>query len=155
MKVRFGNKEDKKEFLRTQKEAFPNLDVKQQTKYFDEKIKNKEIFIAEENKEYLGHHCFGKHLLNPPFVGGVFGEELAVRKKFRGVGIGTKLVDELIKYCKKNKIKMFYLGTGDFKGNKAISYYKKLGFEKVGYINDINPDSKYDYGQIIMAKVVK
>jgi len=98
MKVRFGNKEDKKEFLRTQKEAFPNLDVKQQTKYFDEKIKNKEIFIAEENKEYLGHHCFGKHLLNPPFVGGVFGEELAVRKKFRGVGIGTKLVDELIKY---------------------------------------------------------
>ncbi len=155
MKIRLGKSKDKREFLKVQKEAFPNLDSKKQSKYFDEKIKNKEIFVAKKDKEYVGHHCFGKHLLNPPFAKGVFGEELAVKKKFRGKGIGTELVKELIKYCKKNKIIMLYLGTGDFKGNKAIQYYKKLGFKKVGNIKDINPDSEYDYGQIIMAKVIK
>ena len=57
MDIRLGKKSDKREFLKTQKEAFPNLDFKRQSKYFDEKVKKKEIFIAEENKKYLGHHC--------------------------------------------------------------------------------------------------
>ena len=96
-----------------------------------------------------------KYLLAPPFSRGVFLEELAVKKKFRGEGIGTNLINALIKFCKKNKINMFYLSTGDFKANKAIKYYKKLGFKIVGKMKDINPKSEYSYGEIFMAKVIK
>ena len=155
MNIRLGRKNDKKDFLKIQKEAFPNLDLKRLSKYFDEKIKNKEIFVAKEGKDYLGHHCFGEHLLNPPFEGSVFGEELAIKKKFRGQGIGKALVEELIKYCKKNKIDLFYLGTGDYKGNKSIPYYQKQGFKKVGHLKDINPNSEYNCGQLILAIEVK
>ncbi|MEJ2267724.1 MAG: GNAT family N-acetyltransferase [Nanoarchaeota archaeon] len=154
MKIRQAKLKDEKEFLKTQKEAFPNLDLKKQSKYFKEKIKNKEIFIAEENGKYAGHHSFGKYMLNPPFATGVSGEELAVKNNFRGKGIGTALINSIINYCKKRKIRVFYIPTGDFKGNKAIKFYKKLGFEKVGVLKDINPESEYDYGQIIMAKVI-
>lgn len=155
MKIRKGKPSDKKEFLKVQKEAFPNLDSKKQLLYFIEKLKKKEVLVAEQEGEYAGHNCFGKYLLSPPFSRGIFLEELAVKKKFRGKGIGTKLVMELINYGKKNKINMLYLGTGDFKGNKAIIYYKKLGFKKIGYLNDINPKSEYNYGEIFMAKVLR
>ncbi|MBT3404615.1 GNAT family N-acetyltransferase [archaeon] len=155
MKIRKATKKDEKEFLKVQKKAFPNLNSKKQALYFEEKIKKKEIFVAEQKGEYAGHNCFGKYLLAPPFSRGVFLEELAVKKKFRGEGIGTNLINALIKFCKKNKINMFYLSTGDFKANKAIKYYKKLGFKIVGKMKDINPKSEYSYGEIFMAKVIK
>mgnify|MGYP001304453828 CR=1 FL=1 len=155
MKIRIGKKNDKKEFIKVQKEAFPNLNSKKQIKYFNEKVKNKEIFVAVEGKDYLGHVCFGKHLLNPPFIEGVFGEKFAVKKKFRGKNIGTDLLKHLMNYCKKNKFLVLYLGTGDYKGNKSILYYKKLGFKEIGKLKEINPKSEYKYGQIFFGKILK
>ena len=155
MKIRFGKKSDEKNFLKIQKEAFPNLDLKKQTEYFKEKIKNKEIFVAEEKGKYFGHHCFGKHLLNPPFSGSLFGEELAIKKEFRGQGIGTSLMKKVINYCKKLKVKMFYLSTNDYKENKAIKLYKRQGFVQIGKLKDIHPDSTYSHGQIIFGVEVR
>jgi GNAT superfamily N-acetyltransferase len=155
MRIRFGKKNDEKDFLKIQKEAFPHINLKEQRKYFFEKIKNKEIFVAEDKRGYLGHHCFGKNIYNPPFSGSLFGEELAVKEKFRGQGIGTLLMKKAIDYCKELNVKMFYLGTGDFKGNKAIKLYKRQGFVQVGKLKDIHPDSTYDYGQILMGVEVK
>jgi len=155
MKIRLGKSIDKIEFLKVQKEAFPNLDSKKQTRYFVNKLRNKEILVAVNGKNYLGHICFGKHILNPPFVGGVFGEELAVKKEYNGKGIGTALLKNLISYCKKNKYSVLYLGTGDYKKNKAINYYKKLGFKEIGKLKEINPKSEYKYGQIFFGKIIK
>ena len=155
MKIRFGKLSDKKEYLKTQKEAFPNLDVKRDTKFFLEKVKNKEIFVVEENKAYVGHSCFQKHLLGAPFAVSVFGQELAVKKKFRGKGYGSALRERLIMFCKKNKIPVIYNATGDYKGNKALKFHKKHGFKKVGMLKEIDPNSEYEYGQILMALLVK
>jgi ribosomal protein S18 acetylase RimI-like enzyme len=154
MKIRKARKEDKKEFLITQKEAFPNLDLKKQAIYFDSKIKNKEIFVVYE-KGYAGHLCFGKHLLSPPFAKSVFVEEMAIKKKYQGKGFGSLLMKFLFNYCKKNKIIMIYTSTGDYGDNLAIKFYEKLGFNIIGSLKDIDPNSEYEHGQIFLGKVLK
>lgn len=155
MKIRNGKPTDKKEYLKTQKKAFPTIDIKRDSKFFDEKIKNKEIFVLEEKGEYAGHICFGNHLLNPPFVGSIFIEELAVKQKFRGKGSGTALMEKLVEFCKSKKIPVIHLGTGDMENNKAIKYYEKQGFKKVGWLEDIDPNSEYDHPQFFYAIMVK
>ena len=154
MKIRFGHPSDKKDYLKTQKEAFSNFDPRIEPKFFDQKVEKKEIFVLEEKGEYAGHICFGNYSFSPPFTGSVFVEELAVRKKFRGNGFGTALIKRVVRYCKKNNIEMIHISTGDFENNKAVEYYKKQGFEKVGFLNDLEPN-RYDYNQIFYAVKIK
>tara|TARA_Y100000310_G_scaffold278727_1_gene297393 strand:+ start:2021 stop:2479 length:459 start_codon:yes stop_codon:yes gene_type:complete len=149
MKIRYGKKSDKKEYLRTQKQAFPTINSKRDAKFFDIKVKNKEIFVVEEKGEYVGHSCFKKHLIEAPFATSVFGQELAIKEEFRRQGYGSALRKKLIQYCKKNKIPTIYISTGDFKGNKAIKFNKKHGFKIVGKLKGLN--SEYKHGQIFMA----
>ena len=155
MRIRNGKPTDKKEYLKTQKEAFPTIDTKRDSKFFDEKVKEKEIFVLEEKGEYAGHICFGKHLLNPPFAGSIFIEELAIKQKFRRKGFGTTLMGKMVEFCKTKKIPAIHLGTGDMENNKAIKYYEKKGFKKVGWLEDIDPNSEYDYPMFFYAIMVK
>jgi len=155
MRIRFGKKTDKKEYLKVQKEAFSTINSKRDAKFFDLKVKNKEIFVVEEKGEYVGHSCFKKCLIEAPFAVSVLAQELAVKKKFRGRGYGIALRERLVTYCKKNKIPVIYTSTGDFKGNKAIRFNKKHGFKRVGFLKEIDPKSEYKHGQIFMALLVK
>jgi ribosomal protein S18 acetylase RimI-like enzyme len=155
MKIRKATRKDKKQYMKTQKEAFPTIDSKRDSKFFDEKIKKKEIFILEVDKEYAGHICFGWHKYNPPFAGSIFIEEFAIKKKFRGRGLGIKLMEQIVKFCKKKKIAEIILGTGDFRGNKAIKFYEKQGFKKVGWLKDLPGKSEYDYNEYFYAIKVK
>ena len=118
------------------------------------KIKGDELFVAEMNGEYAGHLAFGKHLIEPPFAKSVFIEEFAISEKFRGVGLGKALVEYLVNYCKKKHIPIIYLATGDYRGNKSHGFYKRLGFKKIGNLENVVPDDEYDYGQIFYGKVV-
>jgi len=150
MRIRPGKQADKKEYLKVQKEAFPTINSKRDSNFFDAKIKQKEIFVLEDG-EYAGHICFGKHLFNPPFAGSVFIEELAVKRKFHGKGFGTALIGKLVEFCKNKKIPAIHLGT---QNNKATKYYEKQGFKKVGWLKDINP-SEYSHPQLFYAVLVK
>jgi ribosomal protein S18 acetylase RimI-like enzyme len=154
-KIRRADKKDKKELLKIQKEAFPTLSHKHQEKYFDLKIKNNEIFIIEKEKKVAGYQAFGVHLLEPPFAKSIFLEGLAVKREFRGRGFATLLINYMDKYCKNKRIPMIYLGTGDYKNNKSIKLYKRLGYKKLGSLKDINPESEYTYGQIFYGKIIK
>jgi len=158
VKIRFGKKSDIKDYLKTQKEAFPKTNINREKKFFTEKIKNKEVFIILDNKKYAGHICFGIHKFNPPFAGSIFIEEFAIQKNFRGKSLGTILIKKLLNYCKINRIKEIILGTGDYKKNKAIKWYKKMGFKKVGEhwgLEDSDDSSGYDYDQIFLAIKIK
>ena len=155
MIIRQARPTDRKEYLLTQKETFPFLDTKRDSRLFDLKIKRKEIFVAEIDSEYAGHLCFSDYSIIPPFLGSVFVEGLAVKDQFRGKGIGTALMEHLVRFCRKKKIPAIYIGTGDKKGNKAVKFYEKQGFRKVGSLKDIDPDSEYDYNQIFFAVLVK
>lgn len=155
MKIRKGKSTDKRDYLKTQKEAFPTVNIKRDSKFFDEKIKKKEIFVLKEKNEYAGHICFGKYLVNPPFAGSVFIEELAVKQKFRGKGFGIALIENLVKFCKNKEILVIYLGTSDKKDKKVIKFYEKQGFKKVGWLKDIVPNPEYNYPQLFYAINIK
>src|SRR3989304_6433269 len=148
MKIRIGKATDRKEYLRTQKEAFPSIDSRRDSRLFDEKIRKKEIFVAEENGAYAGHICFGAHANNPPFPGSVFIEEFAVKEEFRGKGLGTSLLQRLVEHCKQNKVTAILLGTGDTANSRAVKYYENQGFKKIGWLKDINPNPEYDHPQL-------
>ena len=153
-KIRSAKKSDKNNFVEVQKEAFPNLSSEKQKKYFDLKLKNREIFVMESEGRYAGHITFSVYTLIPPFSGSIFLEELAIKKDFRGRGFGKLLINSSFDYCKKNRISLVYLGTGDYSGNKSVKLYKKLGFKKVGKLDEINPKSEYKYGQIFYGRIV-
>jgi ribosomal protein S18 acetylase RimI-like enzyme len=155
MKIRKATKKDKRNYLKIQKEAFPNICSERDSKFFIKKINQKEIFVLEEKGEYAGHLAFGIHLISPPLAKSVFIEELAISKKFRGKGFGKLLIKELEKFCIKKNIEVIYASSGDYKGNKSLSFYKKLGFKKIGKMEEIKPSSEYGYGQIFLGKVLK
>jgi len=154
MKIRVGKRSDKSNYLKIQKEVFPKTDINREKKFFDLKLKNKEIFVLEE-RGYVGHICFGSYPLSPPFGDSIFIEEFAIKKKFQGKGFGTLLIKELKRYCKKRRISYIYLGTNDKKNNKAIKFYKRLGFKRLGKLKNIECMEEYPYGQLFYGLIVK
>lgn len=85
----------------------------------------------------------------------MFIEEFAVKKDFRRKGFGTALLHKLFNFCKKKNISSVHLGTNDSEDNLAINYYEKLGFKKVGFLEDIDPNSTYEHSQVFYAMLVK
>lgn len=57
---------------------------------------------------------------------------VSVRKKYWHQGIGTQLIKKLIVFAKERKIDVIELEVRSDNLN-AVSLYKKLGFEKIGY----------------------
>jgi ribosomal-protein-alanine acetyltransferase len=57
--------------------------------------------------------------------------QVAVRKESAGRGIGTQLVQEVVKYCKSNGVRKIFLEVR-VSNTSAEKIYLKNGFEKVG-----------------------
>ena len=58
---------------------------------------------------------------------------MVVDEKFRGTGIGTRLLDTVIEGSKALGLKRVELDSG-FPREKAHAFYSKLGFEKRAYL---------------------
>ena len=63
-----------------------------------------QTLMEDKDGACIGTLCFGNYVLTPPFQGSVFIEELAVMGEHRNKGFGTMLVQQLVNYCKENKI---------------------------------------------------
>lgn len=63
---------------------------------------------------------------------------ISIKKEYRGIGLGTYLIKEIIKLAEKElKPKPKIIRLGVFINNKpAINLYKKVGFKKVAQIPD-------------------
>lgn len=101
---------------------------------FKNVIKKKEvILIAEHLNKIVGisHVELGREKRSHV---GEFG--IPIRKEYRGVGLGKKLMKEIIKLAKKElKHHLKILRLSVFATNKiAQNLYKKLGFKKVAKI---------------------
>jgi len=131
LKIRRGKKTDLKNYLKCQLEAFPMESRARHIKYFKQKVQKKEIFVMMLDERYIGHHTFS-HFISPPFTNSLYPEELAVRKEFRNKGFGTRLLEALVKEAKRRKIDRIVLDTENNPKNKAIRFYKRHGFKKVG-----------------------
>lgn len=94
--------------------------------FFSNIIKNKKsaVFGAYPKKELVG-----VIVVKADFGGVAYVEWLAVKKNFRGEGIGTKLIEELDKWALVNKFHYIYLNT---ETDQNINFYEKRGFRYVG-----------------------
>ncbi|MCX0410950.1 GNAT family N-acetyltransferase [Clostridium perfringens] len=75
---------------------------------------------------------------------------LSVRKDYWNIGIGSAVMEELIKFAKdKESIKTISLGVREYNVN-AIKLYEKYGFKKIGiHKNYFNIEGSY-YDEILM-----
>ncbi|CAF1174721.1 unnamed protein product [Didymodactylos carnosus] len=56
-----------------------------------------------------------------------------VKKSYQGIGIGTKLLDIIIQYTKRDHCNFIFLHT-ECSNIKAIRLYEKLGFKKESFV---------------------
>lgn len=57
--------------------------------------------------------------------------EIAIKKEYQGNNLSLKLMDYFFEYCKSNKVETIFLEVNII-NTKAISLYKKYGFEEYG-----------------------
>lgn len=122
----------------------------------------KEVDHKLEDEDY--HQVFGKFELmvlffknlfltkfnNKSKIDGIYIQIVSVSSDFRGQGIGTSLVSQVITESKNNGYKSVWLDV-DIKNHKALKLYKKLGFKT---INKIIPVPLTNLGVYRMRKEV-
>lgn len=93
--------------------------------------KEKVMLVAEDNNKIVG---ISEVTLEKGRKNHIAVFAISVRKEYRGIGLGEKLMSQVLELAeKKLKPKTFYLSV--FANNKiAINLYKKLGFKKVAKI---------------------
>jgi len=84
----------------------------------------KKCFIIED-KEQIGFAYFN----NPGNKLEVW--SFQIKKEFQRKGFGTQIMKYLIAYAKQKKLKKICL-EAYYKNQKAINFYKKIGFKEVG-----------------------
>lgn len=86
-----------------------------------------QCFIAENEEEVLGMALV--YFRYSTWKGNALHlEDLIVDKKFRGKGVGAKLLEEVIKYGDSLQVKRIGWEVLDWNTN-AIAFYKKIGAE--------------------------
>ncbi|HAB99130.1 MAG TPA: N-acetyltransferase [Parachlamydiales bacterium] len=76
---------------------------------------------------------------------------IVVDEAFRGRGVGTKLLTDLIALGKERfQLEILHLEVYD--GNPAVGLYQKLGFEKYGFQRHFIKDKGEYIGKILMQK---
>lgn len=95
-------------------------------KYFADIIKGKKNVAFGA---YIKNELIGIVIAKAEYGGVVYVEWIVIKKNFRGEGIGSKLLEEVEKWCILNKNHYIYLNT---ETDKNIEYYKKRGFRYVG-----------------------
>ena len=84
-----------------------------------------EHFVYEKDGEILGFYI-SSHVLDEVEI-----FTIAVDKKYRNFGIGSKLLDHLMLWSKDNKVRQIWLEVST-KNKAAIALYQKFGFKIMG-----------------------
>lgn len=115
-------------------------EYKKWIKYVHEYYKG-EIVIDKEKDKLVGHIFIGNHKKDEGFISG-----LDVNKKYRGYGIGKKLLDDAVK--KYGGVDL----TVDKDNEIALKLYKNYGFAILGYGNK---KDNSDYYMKLKSKITK
>lgn len=99
---------------------------------------NSELLVAESNQEIVGliHQIF----FLDPFHAGLnsYITSLFVKESHRKEGIGSQLLHKAIENAKKKSVIEVHVDTEE-DNTRAIEFYQKHGFKKVGVIFENNP----------------
>jgi RimJ/RimL family protein N-acetyltransferase len=108
-----------------------NIEPEQQVKRIEAMKKDGKstIFVAEEKDELIGYLIVmgGNAIRNKHSVYLVIG----ILSQYRGVGVGTKLFEELEKWAMKHEIHRLELSVVT-RNEAGLRLYKKMGFEIEG-----------------------
>ncbi len=100
------------------------------------KIKSKEFFIAFEEGKPVGRIMFQYFWEVIPYI-----ELIFVEKNYRNKGIARKLLESLEKEARKRKSK-YIISSCVWNEKEPQFWHKKVGFEKKGYIDGIQPEGR-------------
>ena len=104
--------------------------------WFEEKQKAAlPVFAAFINEEFAGFSTYGP-FRNWPGYRYTIEHSVYVKKDFRGIGVGRKLIEKLIEYAKKEKMHAMIAGI-DAAGEASIGLHLSMGFKEVGYFNEV------------------
>ena len=97
--------------------------------YFEDLISNHYVIVALLNDMIVGYLA-GSINDKGSYETIQYGEinNMFIKDKCRGYGIGKSLVNQFKSYCKSNGINDLIV-TASAKNNNAINFYKKNGFE--------------------------
>ena len=101
--------------------------------------KRNAIFVAEEKGRIEGYVWGFIEKLGKYKIGKI--QELSVSSRSRKRGTGTKLIEKIVDFFRKNGCIICETMT-DARNKPAINLYEKSGFEKVGYRMWLKIDSK-------------
>lgn len=76
---------------------------------------------------------------------------IIVDENYRGKGVGTQLMTELIALAKE-RFQLEFLHLEVYEGNPAINLYRRLGFEQYGFQRHFMKDQGRYIGKIMMQK---
>ena len=137
-----SSEENKALFLR---KTFPTLE--QEKKYIKRSIENGNLFYGcIDNKKIVGLINADKYLHTQLCHSCKIG--VTVLANYRNLGIGTKLIEYILSWAKKNEMMRVELDV--FSNNpRAYALYKRLGFDEEGrkknavFIIDESPKKSY------------
>jgi len=141
MKFREANKKDLNGIIQILIESYISLEGSKELakkEYKTELNYGHHFFIAVEKKEVIGliawfYHGLKKHCL-------IEIDRFAVKSEYRRKGVGRKLFQKLIEnlnkyFSKYGGVRKVFLVTRK-KNKRALIFYKKLGFKKVGELKN-------------------
>ena len=88
---------------------------------------NSVFIVAKDGQAIVGYASL--HLLNKLNRKTGLIEDVAVNKKYRGLGIGKLIVNKLIELSKENNCDKIILNSNE----EYLNFYKKIGFNKEGF----------------------
>ena len=101
-------------------------------KYFSEFLENPDacIFIAEIENKPVGYILAEVREIEYRKGKYAFLENMGVIQEYRNKGIGSRLIDELIKWAKDREVKKVYV-TSYLKNEGATEFYRKSRFSDI------------------------
>jgi len=101
-------------------------------KYFSDRIikKNGFVEVAEAKGKIIGYLCGGiserKFYRRKAKYAEL--ENMLIGDNFRGKGIGTRLTEDFINWCKRNKVNYIAV-TASAQNKQGVDFYRTLGFK--------------------------
>jgi GNAT superfamily N-acetyltransferase len=124
-----------KDILAIEKCVFDDRVYRERKKLTRDAIKNKQVRIAIKKGKAVGFSWFKTGVLTPFGVGyGKWGRKYCwisfvyVSKESRGQGVGSLLYEDIMKICRRKKIKEMMLDVFTV-NKKSAQFHKKKGFK--------------------------
>jgi len=101
-------------------------------KYFRNRIAKSDGFVAvaESGGKLVGYLCGGMPKMEAHRIKMKHAEleNMFVDKRFRRQGVGKKLAEEFLNWCRENKADYVSV-SASYENEEGIHFYRKLGFE--------------------------